>query len=119
MKIFIDGSGWNGKESKYMIALEDGQSWGDTFGIERTNNEMEYQALLDLLIHSHPFNVGQDDEILSDSQLVVNQVNGKWKVKEPRLFPLCQKAQRLLKERGCILKWIPREENKAGHLLGR
>jgi ribonuclease HI len=114
MKIWIDGSGWNGKESKYSIAFEDGNTYVEKFGKEHTNNEMEYEALLSLLRGT---SIIKGDEIFSDSQLVVNQVNGKWKVKEPRLFPLCQEAKELLALRGCILKWIPREENKAGHLM--
>lgn len=56
-------------------------------------------------------------EIVTDSQLVVNQVNGSWKVKEIRLLTLCWEAQRLIKENQCTLKWIRREENKAGFLF--
>ena len=116
MKIWIDGSGWNGKESKFAIAFEDGNTWIDRFDTEHTNNEMEYEALLSLLRGT---SIIPGDEILSDSQLIVNQVNAKWKVKEPRLFPLCQEAQKLMKIRGVSLQWIPREQNKAGHLLER
>ena len=116
MKIWIDGSGWNGKESKYAIAFGDGGTWIDRFNTEKTNNEMEYEALLYLLRGT---SILPGDQIFSDSQLVVNQVNGKWKVKEPRLFPLCQEAQKLLIIREVILTWIPREKNKAGHLLER
>lgn len=115
MKIWIDGSGWNGKECKYCVAFEDGNNYTEKFTENHTNNEMEYEALLSLLRGT---SVLEGDEILTDSLLVVNQVNGKWKVREPRLFPLCQEAQRLMKIRNVSLSWIPREENKAGHLLG-
>ncbi len=112
MRIWIDGSGWNGKESKYIVALENGDIDRHRFDSPFTNNEMEYEALIQALHLSH---VG--DEILSDSQLVVNQVNGLWKVHEERLFPLCQEAQGLMKKKQCTLTWIPRAQNKAGHLL--
>jgi ribonuclease HI len=115
VKIWIDGSGWNGKECKYCVAFEDGNTYTERFTENHTNNEMEYEALLSLLRGT---SIIEGDEILADSLLVVNQVNGKWKVREPRLFPLCQEAQRLMKIRSVSLSWIPREENKAGHLLG-
>lgn len=115
MKIWIDGSGWNGKVSRWMVACEDGRTKGDCFDYERTNNEMEYGALLDAL---NSFAQGED-VIYSDSQLVVNQVSGKWRVKEPRLFSLCQSAKMHMDRIGCTLVWIPREQNKAGHMLER
>jgi len=116
MKIWIDGSGWNGKECKYRVAFEDGNTYAEKFDKEHTSNEMEYEALLSVLRGT---GILEGDEILADSLLVVNQVNGKWKVREPRLFPLCQEAQKLMKIRKVSLNWIPREENKAGHMLGR
>ncbi len=116
MKIWIDGSGWNGAESKYVVAFEDGNFWIERFNSFATNNEMEYQALLSILRGT---SIIDGDEIFSDSQLIVYQVNGLWKVKKPHLFPLCQEAQKLLKIRKVTLTWVPREENKAGHLLER
>lgn len=111
MKVFIDGSGWNGKTSRFSVVNELGVMKIGEFGDNRTNNEMEYEALLWALRRE------EKCVIFSDSQLVVNQVNGLWKVKEPRLFPLCQEAKKLLAEKFCTLKWIPRKQNIAGHLL--
>ncbi len=48
MKIWIDGSGWNGKESKYCVAFKDGEVIEETIKEEKTNNEMEYMALISL-----------------------------------------------------------------------
>ena len=114
MKVWIDGSGWNGKECGYCVAFEDGYTYAEKFSENHTNNEMEYEALLSLLRGT---SIIEGDEIFTDSLLVVNQVNEKWKVREPRLFPLCQEAQNLMKIRKVSLNWIPREENKAGHLI--
>jgi len=75
MNIYIDGSGWNGKQCGYAIAMENGEQIVRWFSEEHTNNEMEYQALLNALYH----NAQKDDVILSDSQLVVNQVTKGWR----------------------------------------
>lgn len=113
MKIYCDGSGWNGKRSRFAIACEDGRSKIVELKECHTNNEMEYAAVIQALMgYANP-----GDEILTDSQLVVNQANGFWKVKEQRLFEFCQRAKELLIEKNCTLNWIPREESRAGHLL--
>lgn len=112
MKIYVDGSGWNGRCSKYAIVRQDGETIKKEVPDLRTNNKMEYLALI-LALREAP----QGAKIYSDSQLVVNQVNDEWKVKSQNLLKLCLEAQQLLEEKTAILKWIPREENKAGWLL--
>lgn len=82
-----------------------------------TNNEAEYYGLLRALTL-----VPRTEEvhIYSDSKLVVNQVNGKWKAKEARLNKLKEKAQELLKQFNKVsLKWIPREKNKVANKLAQ
>jgi ribonuclease HI len=76
------------------------QSIGD-----RTNNEAEYYALLKAL----------ELIVRSDSKLVVNQVNGEWRVEDEKLIDLSEKARDLIKNIGSVrLEWVPREENLAG-----
>lgn len=82
-----------------------------------TNNEAEYYALLRAMTL-----VPKNDEVLiySDSKLVVNQVNGKWKAKEARLNRLKEKAQELLKQFTKVtLKWVPRTQNKLANKLAQ
>jgi ribonuclease HI len=59
------------------------------FADEQTNNEAEYNTLLaalrDLRQRSALFSDQLAIKILGDSLLVINQVKGEWKVKEPRL----------------------------------
>jgi ribonuclease HI len=60
----------------------------------------------------------KDAVIKSDSNLMVNQVNGKWKCKDSSLQVLCFKAQKRidwLKSHGykVELEYIPREFNLA------
>jgi ribonuclease HI len=91
---------------------------------DKTNNEAEYLALLEALqIISDKWarpSSGIHDEtattvIRSDSELVVNQINGGFKVKEAHLRPLWEQARGLLARLGRVrLEWVPREKNYAG-----
>jgi ribonuclease HI len=57
--------------------------------------------------------------ICSDSQLVVNQFNGRYSVNDPDLQKLLQRVRQIIEERDLDveLKWIPREQNRADSLL--
>jgi len=56
-------------------------------------------------------------EVRGDSQLVLKQVAGEWKVKEPELMPLCSTAKELLSRFGEVkLTW--QERNKTEEVLG-
>lgn len=112
MKIWVDGSGWNGKESRWCVAFEDGRILKKSIEERRTNNEMEYFALIKALEMCD-----KGDVIYSDSQLVVGQVTKGWRITKEHLFPLVMKAKKLIEEKEAKLEWIPREENYAGHLL--
>lgn len=79
-----------------------------------TNNEAEYLALLWALEY---VSIAGDLTIYSDSQLVVNQVNGHWRVKSLNLQAFCIKAQEFMEGRPVTLEWVPREQNTAGILL--
>jgi len=111
-KIFIDGSGWNGRNSRYAIASESGYSYVHKSKKKITNNEMEYLALL------HALRICENgNTIFTDSTLVVGQVCQNWKVKAQHLFSYVQKAKNSMSEKNIRLEWIPREKNLAGHLL--
>jgi ribonuclease HI len=83
---------------------------GETIGVA-TNNVAEYRALLAGLEHARELGATEID-VRGDSALVVNQVNGAWKIKEPHLRPLRENAVRALEgfERWS-LKHVPRERN--------
>jgi len=55
--------------------------------------------------------------VRTDSQLVVNQVNGAWRIKAAPLRPLVEEARRLLADLGGRLEWIPREANTRADAL--
>lgn len=85
---------------------------GKFLGSGVTNNVAEYRGLLFLLEY---LKANQLDQVLihSDSQLIVNQVNGSFKSANPFLTPLRNYARVLLADRTSQLKWIPREKNTA------
>jgi ribonuclease HI len=78
----------------------------------KTNNHAEYMALIKLLeyIKTHDL---QPIRINSDSQLMVFQVVGKYRVSDPLsdLASLRKKAFELLTSCKCSLNWVPREQN--------
>lgn len=85
-----------------------------------TNNEAEYQAL----IHGLRFALEQGARavrVFSDSQLVVRQVAGTYRVKHPGMVPLFREATGLLRR---FARWslehVPRERNgEADRLANR
>lgn len=82
-----------------------------------TNNVAEYKALIMGL--SEVKKLGCDSILVSlDSQLIVRQVQGQYKVKSPDLLPLYKKVQELLANlKNYTIKHIPREQNKRADQL--
>lgn len=79
---------------------------------ETTNNVAEYRALLLGLKQALAANV-TSIKILADSQLMVRQILGEYRVKNQALRPLFQEAMGLLKKfEGYTMTHIPREENR-------
>ncbi len=62
-----------------------------------TNNVAEYSGLVKALELAVQLG-GREVEIRSDSQLMVRQITGEYRVKSADLLPLFEKAQRLLKQ---------------------
>ncbi|MEM4657609.1 MAG: ribonuclease HI [Candidatus Methanosuratincola sp.] len=89
-------------------------------GDDVSNNVAEYHALIRGL--EHLISIGYNGEIVikGDSQLVINQLSGKYAVRARRLVSLHKKAKDLLKRFSkTTLKWIPREENSEADRLSR
>ena len=77
-----------------------------------TNNVAEYEALIAGLELGLAQGV-TDIEILIDSTLVVNQVTGRWKIKNDRLRGLAVRARSLMdKFDRATIAYVPRAENK-------
>ena len=83
----------------------------------QTNNVAEYSALLLALTRAGELGA-QEVEIESDSRLLVEQVNGNFRVKAEHLKPLVFDAVRRAKAfRRFSIRHIPREKNKKADRL--
>lgn len=109
---FLVKSGGRTIYSDYGIAVE-------PFSQDSTNNVAEYTALVKALQWLLEKNLGSTKvEIKSDSQLIVNQLTGDYKVKSKRIMSLYKQVL-LLKSKfqDIEIKWIPREENREADRL--
>jgi ribonuclease HI len=80
----------------YVLETEDGTvlaAHGEAIGVA-TNNVAEYRALVEGL--GKAVEVGIDElEVVSDSELLVHQMRGEWKIKKDTLRVLWDEAQDL------------------------
>ena len=82
-----------------------------------TNNVAEYRALL-LALRRAEERKAETVEILSDSLLLVQQVNGIFKVRAPHLIPIVSDAIRRARSfRRFWIRHIPRERNRKADRL--
>lgn len=86
-----------------------------------TNNQAEYHGLIALCLEllGDPRFVLNRCFIYGDSQLVVKQVNGEWKAKQPQLESMCSTVKSLMNGLNCELRWIPRIDNSIADQLSK
>jgi ribonuclease HI len=102
-----------------VLATSDGEpieEWGETIG-SATNNVAEYRALLLALERARDLGAAEV-ELIGDSELVVKQVRGEYRVKDANLKPLHAQARAALEsfERWSI-RSVRRELNAAADAL--
>jgi ribonuclease HI len=109
---FLVKSGGRTIYSDYGIAVE-------PFSQDSTNNVAEYTALVKALQWLLEKNLGTTKvEVKSDSQLIVNQLTGDYKVKSKRIVSLYKQVLLLKRKFQDIeIKWVPREENREADRL--
>jgi ribonuclease HI len=79
---------------------------------QATNNQAEYRAVIAALEEATRLGAKQVD-MNSDSQLVVRQINGEYRVKKSTLKPLYQQAKKLQSLfNGFTITYIPRQQNQ-------
>jgi len=79
---------------------------------KQTSNSAEYHALIRALQRAQCFG-DQPICVYSDSELLVRQITGQYRVKSPRLRQFFEQAQALLLKVSCWnLQYVPREENR-------
>ena len=111
-----DPAGW---EISNEQLLQEGKIIG--FGSLMSNNVAEYSALLKF-IEWYRANVQDNESALvhSDSNLLVNQMQGKWKAKDGLYYPYYLSAKELIqRHKNISFKWISREENEEADRLSK
>jgi probable phosphoglycerate mutase len=77
-----------------------------------TNNVAEYSGLVAGLRAAADLAPGADVEVRMDSKLVVEQMSGRWKIKDPNLRSLARSAQDEARRLGLVTYvWVPRARN--------
>jgi ribonuclease HI len=103
----------------YVIETEDGTvlaAHGETIGIA-TNNVAEYSALIAGLEKARELAV-DEVEVVSDSELMVKQMTGEYRVKNDALQELWQRASRLARGfRDVSYTAVRREHNELADRL--
>ena len=98
IRIYTDGaSRGNPGESAWAFVAANGNKIVNRkagFLGQATNNMVEYEAVINALEEATKWTTGQV-EIYSDSKLLVRQINGQYRVKQPHLQGLCSSIQRL------------------------
>ena len=89
------------------VLVEDGDVLGTA-----TNNVAEYAGLLAGLRLVRDHAPGAEVEVRMDSKLVVEQMAGRWKIKNAELRAMADEARGLVPP-GTVWTWVPREQN--GH----
>ena len=120
--LYIDGSveGNPGPGAIGVVIEEDDgrpvEAWGEAIG-HVTNNQAEYQALLAGLRKARQLGATAAS-VRSDSQLLVRQFLGEYKVRDEKLKPLHAEAHRLARAFDTFsIEHIPREKNRAADRL--
>jgi ribonuclease H / adenosylcobalamin/alpha-ribazole phosphatase len=77
-----------------------------------TNNVAEYSGLVAGLRAAASLAPGADVEVRMDSRLVVEQMNGRWQIKDARLRSLAEEARQATSQLGDMTyTWVPRARN--------
>jgi len=122
VKLYTDGGArGNPGPAAYGFVLErpDGTvvaSHGEKIGIA-TNNVAEYSALIAGLQKAIELGLSVV-EVVSDSQLMVKQMTGEYKVKNEALYDLWEEAGRLARKLPSVsYTWVRREHNELADKL--
>lgn len=82
-----------------------------------TNNQAEYIALIESLKQALKNNI-KKVVVYSDSELIVNQMNDRYKIRNSGLYKYFKEAKELLKNFEHIsIEWIERKHNKESDIL--
>ena len=102
------GAGWVIRGTNHGVLQE-----GNAFLGRKTNNEAEYEAVIHSLRAARALGA-VDVALRSDSELLVRQINGQYRVRNDRLFRLHGAARELIQVfRRFEVRHVGRDENAA------
>ena len=113
--LYADGaSRGNPGPAAYGVHIVDAEGnpiadFGEGLGIA-TNNQAEYSGVIAGLRYLTTTEY-REVTIRLDSKLVVEQLSGRWKIKNSNMQELAIEAQALLREFEAKFEWVPREQN--------
>lgn len=110
MKVYVDGS----SDGKFCYFVDETGEGKVSRGKKLTNIQAEYKAIIMALRNIK----GVKITIYSDNQPIVGQLNHKWHIRDDDLRALALKVWKLIGKRKVSFRWVPREKNKAGKILG-
>ena len=122
LRLFTDGAArGNPGPAGLGLVIEDDRGlrlWGGCRYVgTATNNQAEYLALIDGLRKAAEWKPDKL-EVYMDSQLVVEQVAGRYRVRSADLLPLHTRAQGLLRGFPEVsVRHVPRERNRGADAL--
>ena len=109
------------KEGDRTIFEDSGLGFAKPWTAEASNNVAEYSAIIHGLEWLDRNGLNSSCIVIrGDSKLVINQLNGLFKVKATRIVELYQRAAKLLSNFGDVhIEWVDRSKNKEADLLSR
>ncbi len=121
LTIYTDGASRNnpGEAGAGAVIKQDG---GEIAALARylgttTNNVAEYTAAIMALEHALHLGASRV-KLFADSELLVRQLNGQYKVKNEGLKPLYNTVKGLIAKIGSVeVQYIPREQNREADAL--
>ena len=91
-------------------------SEGATIGVD-TNNVAEYRGVIAALLLAREINPQAIIEAKLDSKLIVEQMSGRWKVKNDNMRRLIHQVHAAFEPSRVKYTWVPREQNKTADAL--
>jgi len=84
-----------------------------------TNNVAEYEGLMAAAQWLKDEGIREKIVIKGDSQLVIKQMKGEWKINSATSKKYVPEIRRLLEGKDVSISWVPREENEEADKLSR
>ena len=117
VKVFVDGAGQSPKRPARFAVVCPALNIVQVDEHEGlTNNEAEYHAVIAALSNAKITSINESIDICSDSQLIINQLNRRWNIKEDHLRKLAEQVWLLCKDLKVRFFWV--SNNMAGKVLG-